>query len=192
MGLDMYLYADLYYSIKGGKGNEILDYLKLTDKGDPNSGHGITVSVPVAYWRKANQIHNYFININKERIKDTSAFLQSNLNDKELDYIADDCSPISIGREDLEELVIRCKKVIEYIPQLQLISSGNFGDLDTNTIDDINLLPTKSGFFFGSTNYDEHYKKDLEITILKLEKVLNDFPEKMDDCYVSFTYKASW
>lgn len=47
------------------------------------------------------------------------------------------------------------------------------------------LLPTKSGFFFGGTNYDEWYFKDLEDTKVILEAALAD---DSGDYY----YHASW
>ena len=50
------------------------------------------------------------------------------------------------------------------------------------------LLPTESGFFFGSTEYDQWYVMDIENTIEQLEKVLND--PQFDSC--SFFYHASW
>lgn len=46
----------------------------------------------VGYWRKANHIHNWFIQ----------------LNDGE-----DDCNPISVEREDLIKLMALCKEVKE-------------------------------------------------------------------------------
>jgi hypothetical protein len=49
-------------------------------------------------------------------------------------------------------------------------------------------LPTQSGFFFGSTEYDEGYFSDLQDTIDKIEKVLNGF----DFNIWSLTYRSSW
>jgi len=46
-------------------------------------------------------------------------------------------------------------------------------------------LPTQSGFFFGSTDYDEWYKQDLESTIEQLTKVLEEWDsEKVYSYYV--------
>lgn len=47
------------------------------------------------------------------------------------------------------------------------------------------LLPTKSGFFFGSIDYDEHYFKDCEDTIRIIEQV-----EKSADG--ELYYNSSW
>ena len=49
----------------------------------------------------------------------------------------DECQESYVSRETLEELIQLCKKVLR-----------------NKTVD---LLPTSSGFFFGSTEYDEYY-----------------------------------
>ena len=50
------------------------------------------------------------------------------------------------------------------------------------------LLPTASGFFFGSTDYDEYYVMDIEATIDIITKVLEttDFDKEM------VYYVSSW
>lgn len=48
------------------------------------------------------------------------------------------------------------------------------------------LLPTRSGFFFGSTEYDEDYFQDLVDTI-KIIDVALTLPQDWD-----FSYYASW
>lgn len=52
----------------------------------------------------------------------------------------------------------------------------------------VKLLPTTSGFFFGSTEYDEWYWKDIEETRDRLNELLSD-PTIDDYC---FTYQSSW
>ena len=49
------------------------------------------------------------------------------------------------------------------------------------------LLPSQPGFFFGSTDYDEWYFKDLEYTKTVLETAINE-----GDSEASFYYRASW
>jgi len=48
------------------------------------------------------------------------------------------------------------------------------------------LLPTQSGFFFGGTEYDKYYFKDLEYTREGLTRILS----KEDDG--EFQYHSSW
>ena len=50
------------------------------------------------------------------------------------------------------------------------------------------LLPTGSGFFFGSTEYGEYYIDDLQYTKELIEKVLND--ESLNN--YDFFYQSSW
>lgn len=53
-------------------------------------------------------------------------------------------TPLKLIREDAEELLSRCDKVLE-----------NHSLAET-------LLPTMKGFFFGSTDYDEYYFDDVQ------------------------------
>lgn len=107
MGLDMYLYADKYVSRKDysnydyNSGNqpptnpafeEIVSALKA-DKLVDDDYTGITVSLPVGYWRKANAIHSWIVD---------------NCADGE-----DRCQRIGIPKSKAEELVSLCKRVIK-------------------------------------------------------------------------------
>jgi hypothetical protein len=49
------------------------------------------------------------------------------------------------------------------------------------------LLPTASGFFFGTTEYDERYFDSLEYTASKLKHILKTMPDEW-----VFQYRASW
>jgi hypothetical protein len=51
------------------------------------------------------------------------------------------------------------------------------------------LLPTTSGFFFGSTDYDEYYEAELRETIRIVDRVLQDSRFEKD---TYFSYQASW
>jgi hypothetical protein len=190
MGLDMYLYAKLYQRVKFNEkdkdcsGDKTLKYLGYEGKYTYDGG-GIIVQIPIAYWRKANAIHKYFVDINKKRIQER--FLngwfavtdqegyESNkeLLDRIIDRMADDCSPISLEREDLENLLKICEKIDEPEKRDELKD----------------LLPTQGGFFFGTTDYDDWYFSDIENTVKKIKKVLSDFGE---DSWVDFYYQASW
>ena len=48
------------------------------------------------------------------------------------------------------------------------------------------LLPTTSGFFFGSTEYDEYYFEELERTEKELTELLRD------KTWDYLEYQASW
>lgn len=72
MGLDMYLTADVYVSrpdsaakwhkhIPDGAFDAVLGAIGALDDVDDDDYSGVTVQVPVGYWRKANAIHGYFV-----------------------------------------------------------------------------------------------------------------------------------
>lgn len=127
--------------------NEIISRLELEDVIDKSSFAGLTIDVPMGYWRKSNMIHHWFVN---------------NLADG-----VDECQPIVVRRENLEQLKETCIEVI------------------ANPIYAEELLPTGSGFFFGSTNYDEYYFVDLNDTLGIINRCLES---KFD----YFEYQASW
>lgn len=105
----------------------------------------------VADWRKANAIHQWFV---------------ENIQDGE-----DDCRfHREVTESDLESLLNTCKMVFDNINKAQ------------------ELLPTQSGFFFGSTDYDEWYIDDLKHTITIIEKILK---ETDFDLYAIY-YCSSW
>ena len=158
MGLDMYLRANEYvYRHNFNRQtdedtinpifNEIVKNLELENVIDSSGFAGITVDVPMGYWRKSNMIHHWFVN---------------NLADG-----VDECQPITVRREDLEQLKEVCINVIA-VPEMAE-----------------ELLPTGSGFFFGSTDYDEYYFGDLNDTLGILTRCLES---KFD----YFEYQASW
>lgn len=186
MGLDMYLSKKTY--------------VKNWDYMDPKERHQITVlknGIPVetidvskvnyieeeiAYWRKANQIHNWFV----ENVQEGK----------------DDCGDYYVEQEQLRELVNLCKKIIDVakledgeIHMSTTYEAGKVtenyekGKIITNVEEIEELLPTSSGFFFGSTQYDEYYLGQLQDTIDMLEPYLS---EKYDDFSISFYYSSSW
>ena len=79
----------------------------------------------------------------------------------------DECQLSYVSREQIRELLDLCKQV----------------QADHSLAD--KLLPTASGFFFGSTDYDEYYFHDIDQTIQILEAALSD-----DDG--EYYYQSSW
>ena len=66
------------------------------------------------------------------------------------------CEYVEIDREQVEELIDRCDQV-----------------LANNSLAE-ELLPTTSGFFFGSTDYDEYYFEDVREVKDTFDGILND------------------
>lgn len=141
MGLDMYLTAEHYYW-RDDKRPEIPEI--------PTGYNLRTITVEAAYWRKANQIHNWFV--------------------KNVQDGVDNCEPYYVSMKDLVTLRELCKEVL-----------ADHSKAET-------LLPVQSGFFFGSSDYDDWYFMDLQDTVEQLDKVFESFPS---DAW-SFEYRASW
>lgn len=150
MGLDMYLRASKYTSPNFSPElySAVLDNVnvEVVPRKDVPS---IEVEVGVAYWRKANAIHQWFVDNCQDGV--------------------DDCRPAYVSREKLQQLLDLAKQV-KADPELAS-----------------ELLPTASGFFFGSTEYDEWYMQDIDLTIEQLEQVLKTTNEDW-----SFEYQSSW
>lgn len=134
----------------------------------------------VAYWRKANAIHNWIYTNCAEA------------GQQDYDYIF-------VSKERLEELVEVCKLVLEDLKTcnkeiVQVKTGWSNGQEVYEPIEVYNsevakeLLPTQSGFFFGSTNYGEMYKEDLEDTIEQLEKVLEETDFENEELYYYASY----
>jgi len=154
MGLDMYLRARKYvsdYSYQEGKERDefegILSAIGLDRDDIAVETPSAYVEVGVGYWRKANHIHNWFV---------------ENLANGE-----DDCKPVYVNRKDLVELynlvndVMKVKDRQEANPDEALPSPED-------------LLPTTEGFFFGDTEYDDWYWMQTEYTRDRLKVILEN------------------
>jgi hypothetical protein len=143
MGLDMYLYGDLYLSEYGTKEEKerrarVLEALSDLKEFVTNDA-GIRMEIPLGYWRKANAIHAWFVN--------------------QCGGGVDECQRIPVPREKIEEL----KKICEEI----LAKKDNIKEEEVER-----LLPPQSGFFFGNTEINEYYFEDLEQTVNILDRAL--------------------
>ena len=135
----------------------------------------------VGYWRKANQIHHWFV---------------ENVQDGE-----DDCGDYEVSVEQLKYLLDICKliknkcklvngkvKSGEHLENGEWVVDYEDGMVVDNPDIAAEYLPTQSGFFFGGTDYDELYMQDIDDTISIIEKVLEetDFETQM------VIYSSSW
>lgn len=143
MGLDMYLEGEMYIGFD--------DETKVVVEPDILKGYKIKkLIVELIYWRKANQIHRWFVtNVQKG---------------------VDDCGRYCVSEECLQKLYTLVCEVLKEHDKAKI------------------LLPSEAGFFFGGTDYDEYYFRDLEKTKTGLEKlfaseILKDF---------SAYYRSSW
>lgn len=114
-------------------------------------GDDYIISTEAMYWRKANQIQNWFVEVCQGGIDDNGGF-----------------HPVGVNH--LMDLQERIDKVL------------------ANRSLAMNILPTTSGFFFGSTDYNEWYLYDLRETKKFLRKVLKQSTSKN----WSFIYHSSY
>lgn len=172
MGLDMYLNRkrDLNWEEIQGLQN------KFPKAQNPIYG----IKEEIAYWRKANQIHNFFMK-NDVVGSDTIA---------------------TVDISDIRELLKICKRLKQ---ELRLtkgkIHTG--AKYSKNGVEEIyeegevianpelaeELLPTRAGFFFGGTDYDSYYYEQICEAIPILQKIVDEH-NKYEN--VSYEYIASW
>lgn len=88
-----------------------------------------------------------------------------------LDGGKDECQSIHVSEDNLRTLRALCQAVL----------------LEPAIAQDV--LPTQSGFFFGSTDIDEWYMQDLKSTIEIIDGVIDRLTP---DGYPEFIYRASW
>jgi len=192
MGLDMYLEKDIYVGANF-KHREVKGIIQLEAGGKPlniNLEKVTSITEQVAYWRKANAIHAWFV----ENVQDG----------------VDECQRTYVSREDLEELLDVVTRVLDSVQKVpgpvrtstsfeksesgEIITTENYKNgivIDDPSVAEM-LLPTQSGFFFGGTAYDEWYVNDLEYTKRVLEEELKDETAGGFLAPVSYYYQSSW
>ena len=111
MGLDMFLMKETYIGA-GYEFNEVKGTVDITKYGKSvpiNFNRLNTITEEVGYWRKANHIHNWFVqNVQGGR---------------------DECQRAYVSKEKLNELLITCKKVLvdpSKAPELLPTTEGFF------------------------------------------------------------------
>ena len=112
------------------------------------------------YWRKANQIHNWFVQNCQNGV--------------------DDCGRYVITISDLKKLQELCKKILtmtEIKQELRPTYPNGWFSEPVHVMQDVRLLteegmkfasehlPSCSGFFFGSTDYDDWYVREVDNTV---------------------------
>ena len=112
------------------------------------------------YWRKANQIHNWFVQNCQNGV--------------------DDCGRYAITVADLMKLKELCEKILtmtEIKQELRPTYPNGWFSEPVYVMQDVRLLtdegikfasehlPSRSGFFFGSTDYDDWYVREVDNTV---------------------------
>ena len=148
MGLDMYLFCHIACEPCDALHSAIVGALHASSLKVIQPSSAVVVESLATCWRKANQIHGWFV----ENVQGG----------------VDDQGTYEVSREQLQELLDTCRKV----------------QADHSLAQE--LLPTREGFFFGVTDYDEGYFEDIGYSVTQLEEVL-----KLDPRWW-FTYSCWW
>ena len=141
MGLDMYLYNSKHTDINF--------------EGDDDR---------CLYWRKANQIHNWFVQNCQGGV--------------------DDCGRYAITVADLMKLKELCEKILTMTEKRKAMRYTSFCAREKEEVDVLYLtlegveyaiehLPSRSGFFYGSTEYDDWYVWELKNTVEQINDTLD-------------------
>lgn len=149
MGLDMYLTKKVYVGANYEHNNisGSVEIFKNREKIDIDFSKISYIEEAAGYWRKANEIHKWFVDNVQEGV--------------------DNCGDYYVSTEDMQKLLNVVNIILE----------------DNNKASE--LLPTQSGFFFGGTEYDEWYFRDLNQTKTILEKAIESDNGE-------FYYHSSW
>lgn len=131
----------------------------------------------VAYWRKANAIHQWLVD--------------------NVQYGKDDCDEYEITKQQLLELrgiCLQIKTNTKLIDSEELVRDENGNERYWQIMDEKSrelaesLLPTQRGCFFGSTDYDAWYLYLIDETIEQIDKILDE----TDFSTQKIMYKSSW
>ncbi len=193
MGLDMYLEKinrkaikydvnDLWIEDEEKKNSKLYQEIKpyIVKRGSDAYSYP-SLSEEIGYWRKANHVHNWFV----ENVQGGT----------------DDCGSYEVTKEQLEELKKICNTVISnselvngkinggtrYTKDEGEVQLWDDGKVIKDSTIARKLLPTQSGFFFGATEYDEYYYGDVVKTVEFIDKALEtDFEN------YAIRYCSSW
>lgn len=157
--------------------NELKNFPKLIGQvGDittiKKDGDSYIVITDAGYWRKANQIHNWFVEVCQDGI--------------------DECQKTMLDSDQLFQLQRLIKSFGRIPSKSKLI---NLLDADKSikisAVKQVlydKLLPTTNGFFFGSTEYDIYYLLD----IIDTREILRTALKKSTVTNWQFAYQSSW
>lgn len=129
----------------------------------------IVVTVP----KKAGYAGDYF-NMGKFEKTELAYFRKVNFLLPFFCY-EENCSDIEIDKYQVEDLVNACQTILD-----TLKTSGTQAATEVAN----EMLPTEGGFFFGSTEYDEWYFKDVEDVLNKFTTILDNTDWENETVYM--------
>lgn len=182
MGLDMYIYARKETLGRVAKDAELsnkflkglygkYDYigkpedLKVFDNGNLSKAATIKISYNIGYFRKFNALHNFLTNSCGRTVGED-----------------DNCVDMLISEDIIDDLIDRLTKIVKAHGKNQAAAEYIAEE----------ELPTRNGFFFGSTEYDDWYFKDCKDALdlfTKMKELLVTAEEEGEEPY-EFYYQA--
>lgn len=194
MGLDMFL-----WKMKKQKGKTFDEVMEIKRKLDNEEIKGVekenlkmymfhtkleninyeydSLFKEVYYWRKANFIHQWFVDNIQDGI--------------------DDCGDYRVTQKDLQILIDTLKEVYNSLCDKEMITKkvqdGSIEyEIKVFKEEDLEiakqLLPTQEGFFFGGTEYDEYYFEQIKDTLNDLQ-IINECFDFENNYLI---YGSSW
>lgn len=182
MGLDMYLSKKTYVKNWEHQSDEEKHNITVLKGGKPRQDikpERISyIEEEVAYWRKFNALHAWFVN---------------NCGDGE-----DTCQEMYVDEEKIKEILGILKEVKEILDNSKLVKktiktwNGESVEIDVYECEEevTKLFSPQSGFFFGSTEINEWYKNDVIDAIEVFEEILKE--EELNGNDGEYYYRASW
>lgn len=133
----------------------------------------------VIYWRKANAIHKYFVDHGTLENMGKPDVGYYDINKEHLLSLIEKITAILDGEKH--------KEVETYFDIAKMEEVSQEVEYNLNKELALELLPTESGFFFGSTDYNIWYYQDLVRTLDLIKKELAAVPDQE-----TWYYYASW
>lgn len=194
MGLDMFLWK--MKKQKGKTFDEVMEIKRKLDNGEIKGVEKENLKMymfhtkleninyeydslfkEVYYWRKANAIHQWFV----DNIQNGN----------------DDCEDYRVTQKDLQILIDTLKEVYNSLCNKEMITKkvqdGSIEyEIKVFKEEDLEiakqLLPTQEGFFFGGTEYDEYYFEQIKDTLNDLQ-IINECFDFENNYLI---YGSSW
>lgn len=183
MGLDMYLMAEKTLSSSSAKDKKLIEFLKSNEIVHEDSEwhyipHYSGIRSQLSDFKLTGQVGliDYFKSENNQWSIRTEACYWRKANHIHNWFVlnvqnrVDDCSTYEVSNSQLAELLLTIDAV------------------DTRHARAQHLLPTSSGFFFGSTEYNESYYRDLKST----KKIITQCLKPSTTKHWKFYYSSSW
>ena len=118
------------------------------------------------YWKRVNPIHDWFVN--------------------ETRFGNDEERTFEISEDSLKDLLDICKEILK---------EKELNGRDSAILLAEETLPTRAGFSFETTEYQDYYFSTLERTITDVESLISiDVPKKVDGItfWSYYEYTSSW